>query len=152
MIWCGWVEDIIGIKFELIVVWEWWGIRWIVFFFIALLLGSCVLWIFGLFGVSWVMPRSVLDLLECWQGNFGRHRNIDIWRAVRHCLMWCLWREYDARSFEDCERSTIEIKLLFLRTLFDWVAAWGLFLVHLYFSFWIYVLYELDCFVSLVYF
>ncbi len=31
--------------------------------------------IFGLFGVSWVMTRSALDLQECWQGSYGRHRN-----------------------------------------------------------------------------
>jgi hypothetical protein len=31
---------------------------------------------FGLFGVSWVMPKTVLGLLDCWQGKFGRHQNI----------------------------------------------------------------------------
>ena len=29
--------------------------------------------VLGLFGVSWVMPRTVLGLLWCWQGSFGRH-------------------------------------------------------------------------------
>ena len=47
--------------------------------------------IFGLFGMSWAMPRSVLGLLDCWQGNLGRHWNIGVWRAMCHCLMWCLW-------------------------------------------------------------
>ena len=75
--------------------------------------------IFGLFEVSWVMPRSVLDLLECWQGSFGGHRNGKIWRAVPHCLMWCLWREQNRRNFKDCEQSFIEIKLIFLCNLFD---------------------------------
>ena len=31
--------------------------------------------VFGLFGVSWVMPQSVVGLLACWQGRFGYHRN-----------------------------------------------------------------------------
>ena len=29
--------------------------------------------LFGLFGISWVMPRSVVGLLECWNGKFGWH-------------------------------------------------------------------------------
>ena len=79
--------------------------------------------VFELFGVTWVMPISVLDLLECWQGSFGRHRNSSISRVVPHCLMWCIWRERNGCSFEDCERSYVEIKLFFLRSLFDWVAG-----------------------------
>ena len=55
--------------------------------------------ILGLFGVSWVMLRSALDLLECWQVSFGRHRNFPSWRAVPHCLMWVLWRERNGHSF-----------------------------------------------------
>ena len=27
--------------------------------------------VFGLFGIEWVMPRTVLDLLIEWLGNFG---------------------------------------------------------------------------------
>ena len=48
---------------------------------------------FGLFGISLVMPRSVLGLLECSHGKFDMHQNLGVWRAVPHCLMWCLWRE-----------------------------------------------------------
>ena len=29
--------------------------------------------VLDLFGVSWVMPQSVLGLLACWQGRFGCH-------------------------------------------------------------------------------
>ena len=29
--------------------------------------------IFGLFGVCWVMPMSVVELFACWQGQFGCH-------------------------------------------------------------------------------
>jgi hypothetical protein len=49
--------------------------------------------VFSLFGIQWVMPRRVVDLLACWQGRLGQHRNCVIWRAIPHCLMWCLWRE-----------------------------------------------------------
>ena len=50
------------------------------------------LWVmvFGLFGVCWVMPKSVVELLAFWQGRFGHHRNGYIWIIVLHCLIWCL--------------------------------------------------------------
>ena len=57
--------------------------------------------ILGLFGVIWVMPQSILGLLACGQGSFGRHRNGYIWSIVPHCLMWCLWRERNSRCFEN---------------------------------------------------
>ena len=33
--------------------------------------------VFCLFGIHWVMPYKVIELLASWQGKFGRHRNID---------------------------------------------------------------------------
>ena len=38
--------------------------------------------IFCLFGICWVMPQRVVDLLDCWSCNFRRHCNIVIWRIV----------------------------------------------------------------------
>ena len=46
--------------------------------------------VFNLFGVQWVMPLRVLDMLSSWQGWFECHRYKRIWEAVPHCLMWCL--------------------------------------------------------------
>ena len=83
---------------------------------------ACELWslVFYFFGIHWVMPRKVIELFESWQGMFGRHRNIVLWRIVPHCLLWCIWRERNARNFEGCERSMLEIKSFFLHTLLDW--------------------------------
>ena len=69
------------------------------------------------------MPQSVLGLLECWQGRFGRHQNGFIWLIVPHCLMWCLWRERNSRSFKDIERSIPNLKSFFFNTLLDWLVA-----------------------------
>ena len=38
--------------------------------------------------------------------------------------MWCIWKERNSRCFEDIERSMPNLKLLFLRTLFDWFSVW----------------------------
>ena len=79
--------------------------------------------VLGLFGVSWVMLQSVLGLLACWQDRLGHHRNGHIWLIFPHCLMWCLWREMNSRCFEDKERSILDLKLFFFRTLLDWLAT-----------------------------
>ena len=83
---------------------------------------ACEMWslVFCLFGIHWVMPQKVIELFESWQGKFGRHRNIELWRIVPHCLLWCIWCERNARSFEGCERSMLEFKSFFLHTLLDW--------------------------------
>ena len=54
---------------------------------------ACELWllVFCLFGIHWVMPQKVIELFESWQGRFGRHRNIELWKIVPHCLLWCIW-------------------------------------------------------------
>uniref|UniRef100_A0A7N2RC83 Uncharacterized protein n=1 Tax=Quercus lobata TaxID=97700 RepID=A0A7N2RC83_QUELO len=79
--------------------------------------------VFGLFGVYWVMPMSVVGLFACWQGRFGRHRNGDIWMVVSHCLMWCIWKDKNSGCFEDNECSMPDLKFLFFRTLLDWELA-----------------------------
>ena len=61
--------------------------------------------VFTLFGIYWAMPKTLVELLAWWQGNFGHHRNGVIWMAVPHCLMWCIWRERNNRYFEDFERT-----------------------------------------------
>ena len=71
------------------------------------------------------MPKRVMDLFSCWYGSVGRHSVI--WKAIPHCIMWCLWRERNARIFEDCELSVVEIKLHFYRSLLDWMSVTGLF-------------------------
>ena len=42
------------------------------------------------------------------------------------CLMWCLWREQNRRTFEDMESSDDQLLASFSGTLFDWFRAWGL--------------------------
>ena len=48
--------------------------------------------VLDMFGMCWVMPGSVRELLAAWQGKTGKHPKHMIWRAVPHCVMWCLWR------------------------------------------------------------
>ena len=101
------------------------GSWWMIFCFIAMDSIAFELWSleFCLFGLHWVMPHKVIELFESWQGKFRRHRNIDFWRLVPHCLMWCIWSKRNARCFGGCERSLLEIKSFFLLTILIWSVA-----------------------------
>lgn len=53
------------------------------------------LWSFvlSLFGISWVMPKPVVELLAGWHGGIERHRLASIWGVIPRCIMWNIWRE-----------------------------------------------------------
>jgi hypothetical protein len=76
--------------------------------------------IFCLCGISSVMPRTTYDLLHCWRRKGPAHL---VWKAIPSCLMWLLWRERNQRAFEDSERHSVELKMILLRTLMEWLAA-----------------------------
>uniref|UniRef100_A0A2N9IT43 Reverse transcriptase zinc-binding domain-containing protein n=1 Tax=Fagus sylvatica TaxID=28930 RepID=A0A2N9IT43_FAGSY len=81
------------------------------------------LFIFNIFGIQWVMPSGVLDLLSCWGDSCHSVRIRKLWDMVPLCVFWCLWWERNARSFEGTERNLIEVKGMVLRTLMDWSKA-----------------------------
>ena len=61
-----------------------------------------------LFGIDWIMPGSVVDLLCCWHHWLGKY-NSDIWNLVPGCLMLTIWFERNWRSFEDIEKSLVQL-------------------------------------------
>jgi len=69
------------------------------------------------------MPQRVLELLTSWGASFGYGPIKEVWQLVPLCLMWCLWRERNARYFEDIEASMLELRKRLLNTLYIWVAA-----------------------------
>ena len=84
------------------------------------------LWVFMLqvFGIQWVLPSSVAELLFCWNHWLGKHDS-DIWNLISGCLMWTVWMERNHRSFEDSEKYLVELIGLCQRSLFDWSQCWG---------------------------
>ena len=77
--------------------------------------------VFTLFGISWVMPRGVEDLFACWFGIRGNPNSGAIWKAAPHCLMWCLWRERNSRTFSGEEQLVPKLKFSFLQSIFEWL-------------------------------
>jgi hypothetical protein len=81
---------------------------------------ACDLWsyILILFGVEWVMPRTVLKLLTNWGALVGYGCAKEAWRLASLCLLWCIWRERNARLFEDVETSMVELQKRLLNLLY----------------------------------
>ena len=79
---------------------------------------------FVVFGIQWVMPRSVSSFFFTWRNWFGKHRST-IWNMVPACLMWLVWQERNTRTLEDKERTLDHLKSLLFGTLFFWAHIWG---------------------------
>ena len=84
------------------------------------------LWSFilNMFGIQWVLPARVLDLLLGWYNWYGRHSS-DVWNLVPHCLMWSVWQERNRRIFEDSEKSSSSLQEQFSGLLFYCSRTWG---------------------------
>jgi hypothetical protein len=95
----------------------------------------CAMWnvFFSQFGLSWVMPRRVVDLYACWWtidntwkmlcGRWYLREAEGKIRGTLMLLLWCLWRKMNDRSFEDHKRTLEEIKFLFFNTLYLWTVV-----------------------------
>jgi hypothetical protein len=73
--------------------------------------------LFNRFGMSWVMPRRVIGLNDCWWSS-GRPRSTAMWKMVPTCLFWCLRKEMNDINFEDKERTMGDIISIFFETLY----------------------------------
>jgi hypothetical protein len=78
---------------------------------------------YSLFGVEWVMPSSVLDLLSGWDTLLSRGSANRIWKQVPLCVLWGLWRERNSRLFEDVEVTVGALCRNVLNMLYLWVSA-----------------------------
>jgi hypothetical protein len=69
------------------------------------------------------MLERVIDLLTCWRGQVGTRLVLAVWRIVTLCLMWTIWKERNARCFEDRKKSKDELKNILFKSLFNWTWA-----------------------------
>ena len=81
--------------------------------------------VFIAFVLSWVILRSTLDLLFGWWNWLEKYLS-QIWNLVLLCILWCIWKEWNRRTFEDLDSSSDQMLASFSGTLFDWSRAWGL--------------------------
>ena len=69
------------------------------------------------------MPKKVAGVVASWTNMRGNQQIKEVWKMIPIWIMWCLWQERNARTFEDKERSMEELKVFFFRTLCIWTIA-----------------------------
>lgn len=92
------------------------------------------------------MHVGVVVFFVSWKGYFARLLNADMWKMVMSCIMQCLLRERNYRSFEDRKRTVAEVKDIFFMTLYYWTSAFDLNIS----SFHVFIVFS--CFFFLVHF
>ena len=80
--------------------------------------------VFLIFGIQWVMTKTVASLLLSWWNWLGKHSS-NIWNMVPACLMWLIWQARNNHTFEDIVRSIDLLKPILVGTLFKWGKIWG---------------------------
>ena len=61
-------------------------------------------------GYSWAMPKHTPDLLSCWIRRGGSKSQKRWWRLIPSCIWWSVWRERNARCFEDRSNPIHKVK------------------------------------------
>ena len=70
------------------------------------------------------MLDTIVSLLFAWRNCLGTYSS-NVWNLVPACLMWLVWKERNARTFEDVESPIDKLKTLLARTLFECSRIWG---------------------------
>ena len=52
-----------------------------------------------IFGVNWVLPRSINDTLVGWKGPPSRKSLKKVWMSALLCLLWTIWKERNGVVF-----------------------------------------------------
>ena len=78
--------------------------------------------VFITFGLSWVISRSIPDLLFGWWNWLGKHSS-QIWNLIPLYILWCIWKEQNGKTFEDLDSSDDPMLASFSGTLFYWSRA-----------------------------
>ncbi|CAL9005557.1 unnamed protein product [Prunus brigantina] len=61
------------------------------------------------FGVTWVTPRSSVDLLSTkWAVTGKRKRALTLWNCLTHAIFWNVWTERNRRIFQENKEASIE--------------------------------------------
>ncbi|KAG2724443.1 hypothetical protein I3760_01G016700 [Carya illinoinensis] len=77
----------------------------------------------GRAGLSWVMPKRVVELLACWNRHHQNPQMAATWRMAPLCLLWCIWIERNERCFNNKERAQGDLWNFFCTFFVQWLSV-----------------------------
>ena len=71
-------------------------------------------------GVSWVMPKTTMELLNSWARIGNRGKSEDWWKTIPGGIWWTPWKERMLGVLKDKMISFQKMKMKCLSLLFSW--------------------------------
>ena len=78
----------------------------------------------AIFGVQWVFPESVLEVLLSWRGSFVRKKRKKIWNSIPLCIFWTVWKEKNRLAFRGGSLDIQKFKNFFVCNLWSWARVY----------------------------
>ena len=85
-----------------------------------------VLWeiILALFGVQWVFPETVKEVLFYCRGPFVGKKRKKIWNSIPLCIFWTVWNERNKLAFRWDSLTIQTLKNSYVCSLWSWVRVY----------------------------
>lgn len=81
-------------------------------------------WWINLWGLSWAFPATLLEAYNQWRyinkGSFFKK----VWHVIFFIIIWSLWKERNARIFNNVSCSADQVQYLILLRLSWWLKGW----------------------------
>lgn len=75
---------------------------------------------FKAFGIQWVMPKSVLEMVGSWWCRSNNKDALVFWNLVPHTTLWAIWRKRTRKTFEGEEWGIEKLIYYIFELLFEW--------------------------------
>ncbi|XP_048495896.1 uncharacterized protein LOC125495273 [Beta vulgaris subsp. vulgaris] len=82
-------------------------------------------WWLQLWKLQWAFPSSIKEVFEQWQYPHNGIFFKKVWAASFFIILWTIWRERNARNFNEVFSSISQLKDLILLRLSWWIKGWG---------------------------
>ncbi|KAJ9707979.1 hypothetical protein PVL29_000172 [Vitis rotundifolia] len=80
--------------------------------------------VLALFGVKWVFPESVKEVLLTWKGPFVGKKRKKVWNSIPLCIFWTVWKERNRLAFRGGSLDIQKFKNSFVCNLWSWVRVY----------------------------